>query len=230
MGDDAAKEKKNVLQRAFKQVNRDCRKFWGYQIVADDDDSEDDDDWTEIKAVTYSSGESDKDAGVVFKQMTKQQQLTHVHTLWRRAKGKAVGGGKIIRRFAELSDEIAMFGATRRIGVEIEEAVEPAFFILMPDNNFRMGWNLVTVTLLLYTASFVPYRTSFIDDAPPGLETWEWVVNALFMFDIVINFISAYENSDKNIEVRLKLIAKTYITSWFFFDCLAVFPFQLFEG
>jgi hypothetical protein len=141
-----------------------------------------------------------------------------------------VGGARIIRRFAELSDNIAMFGASRQIAVDIEEEIEPLPIILLPDNKFRMAWNLVTMILLLYTASFVPYRTSFIDDAPPGLETWEWIVDALFLIDIFINFVSAYENSDKNIEVRLKVIAQTYITSWFFFDLAAVFPFQLLEG
>jgi hypothetical protein len=71
----------------------------------------------------------------------------------------------------------------------------------------------------------VPYRTSFIDTTSEGLAIWEWTVDALFLVDIFINFISAYENSDKNIEVRLKMIAKTYIQSWFPFDLLAIFPF-----
>lgn len=157
--------------------------------------------------------------------MQEEAKEKHILDLWRRAKGKAVGGAKILKRFAELSDDIAMFGASRRIAVEIEEEIEPLPFILMPDNKLRMAWNLVTMVLLLYTASFVPYRTSFIDQAPPGLEAWEWVVDALFCIDLFINFISAYENSDKNIEVRLKVIAQTYITSWFFFDLAAVFPF-----
>jgi hypothetical protein len=62
------------------------------------------------------------------------------------------------------------------------------------------------------------------------LIAWEWVVDALFVVDIFINFISAYENSDKKIEVRMKDIAKTYIFTWFLFDLAAVFPFQLLEG
>ena len=50
--------------------------------------------------------------------------------------------------------------------VDIEEERVPLPFILLPDNKIRMAWNMVIVSLLLYTASFVPYRTSFIDDAP----------------------------------------------------------------
>lgn len=123
-----------------------------------------------------------------------------------------------------------MFGASRRIAIEIEEEIIPLPFILMPENKFRMAWNLVTMLLLLYTATFVPFRTSFIDEAPAALTIWEWIVDALFSLDLLINFISAYENSDKNIEIRLKVIAQSYITSWFFFDVAAVFPFQLLEN
>jgi len=66
--------------------------------------------------------------------------------------------------------------------------------------------------------------------APKGLVIWEWIVDALFIIDIFINFVSAFENQDKNIEVRLKVIAAMYIQSWFLFDLAAVFPFQLLEG
>ena len=51
------------------------------------------------------------------------------------------------------------------------------------------------------------------------------MVNSFFALDIFINFISAFENSDKNIEVRLGVIAKFYISSWFLIDLVAVFPF-----
>jgi hypothetical protein len=123
-----------------------------------------------------------------------------------------------------------MFGVSRRIAVTVDEDIKPLRIILMPDNKFRMAWNIITMLLLLYTASFVPYRTSFIDVAPNGLVIWEWIVDALFIIDIFINFVSAFENQDKNIEVRLKVIASTYIQSWFLFDLTAVFPFQLLEN
>jgi len=111
----------------------------------------------------------------------------------------------------ELSDTIAMFGVSRRIAVVIDDDIKPLPIILMPDNKFRMAWNIVTMLLLLYTASFVPYRTSFIEVAPNGLVVWEWIVDGLFIIDIFINFVSAFENQDKNIEVRMKVIASTYI-------------------
>lgn len=145
--------------------------------------------------------------------------------LWRKLKVKLIAGARIVDRFAELSEKITMFGASRGIAVDFEDEMIPLPIIMMPESRVRMAWNMVTLILLVYTATFVPYRTAFIEEVSPALEVWEWIVDTLFLIDIIVNFLSAYENTDKNIEVRLKYIARTYITSWFFFDLAAVFPF-----
>lgn len=118
-----------------------------------------------------------------------------------------------------------MLGASKKIDLDLDEEIIPLPFILMPENKLRMVWNVVIVLLLLYTAFFVPYQTAFIDDLSEAFNNFEWVMDALFMFDICLNFISAYEDSDKNIEVRMKKIAASYIKTWFFFDLSAVIPF-----
>jgi len=123
-----------------------------------------------------------------------------------------------------------MFGASRKIDLDIEEDITPLPFILLPENYIKMTWNFVIMFLLLYTATFVPYRTAFIDDVSTGLANFEWLVDALFIFDLFINFISAYEDRDKNIEVRLKWIALNYFKTWFFLDVAACIPFQLLES
>ena len=150
---------------------------------------------------------------------------TRVHDLWRRLIIKAFGGAKIVRRFAELSEDITMFGASRKIDLDIEEEIIPLPFVLLPENWFKMFWNFVIMFLLLYTATFVPYRTAFIDDDSEGLANFEWLVDALFIFDLIINFVSAYEDRDKNIEVRIKFIALNYIRGWFLLDVAACIPF-----
>jgi hypothetical protein len=86
-----------------------------------------------------------------------------VKDLWHKLKLKAIGGTRIVRRFSELNDNITMFGASKKIELDIDEEITPLPFILMPDNKFKMLWNFVTMLLLLYTATFVPYKTAFID-------------------------------------------------------------------
>ena len=67
------------------------------------------------------------------------------------------------------------------------------------------------IFLLLYTATFVPIRTAFIDDVTPLFAAFEYTVDGCFIFDLFVNFLSAYVDRDKNLEIRLKKIAFTYV-------------------
>jgi len=101
-------------------------------------------------------------------------------------------------------------------------------FIILPDSKFRGFWNIIIMILLIYTATFLPIRTAFIDVDPPGLFETEIIIDVLFFMDVFINFCSAY--IDKNtgfIEAGFKKIAHNYCTSWFLFDITACIPFQL---
>jgi len=52
------------------------------------------------------------------------------------------------------------------------------------------------------------------------------VVDGLFMFDILVNFLSAIEKSDGRLINNPKIIASEYIRTWFAFDFLSVMPFD----
>ena len=55
------------------------------------------------------------------------------------------------------------------------------------------------------------------------------IVDALFFVDIFVNFLSAYEVPGSNtFEVRLSVLAKDYLLSWFFVDFIACIPIELF--
>lgn len=41
-----------------------------------------------------------------------------------------------------------------------------------------------------------------------------------------MNFLSAYETADKNVEFRLAYIAWMYLRTWFLFDVFSCIPFQ----
>ncbi len=95
----------------------------------------------------------------------------------------------------------------------------------MPQSKFKLAWNIIIILLLLYTATYMPYRICFIDDASTGLLLgWEYLADVLFFLDIFINFISALELPDGTIDPRLKSIARAYVKSWFFLDLCATFP------
>ena len=83
---------------------------------------------------------------------------------------------------------------------------------------------------MLYTATYVPYRVAFVDgDSSFGFQLFENSLDGLFFIDIFVNFLSALEKKDGSYECNLKIIAKTYVKSWFFLDLVATIPTQLFE-
>jgi hypothetical protein len=114
--------------------------------------------------------------------------------------------------------------------MKFEEAIKPKWFIILPDSKIRITWNLVVLLLLMYTATFVPYRTSFITRNEDSLEAKiELVIDAMYFLDLYLNFFMAYEDADKKVEVRALKIAANYCKTWLFFDFLACIPFQYLE-
>lgn len=138
-----------------------------------------------------------------------------------------------MRKFTEIHRNILIFGTTKNINYDPNQAERYAYkrrapYIILPESRFMRGWNIIIMLLLIYTATFLPIRTAFMDADPPGLFESELFIDALFFCDVYMNFVTAF--IDKNtgfIEVAFKKIAYNYITSWFFLDLTACIPFQL---
>lgn len=107
----------------------------------------------------------------------------------------------------------------------------------MPTSPFKLFWNLITVCLLLYTATYVPYRVAFNDDdGGTAFQIFDYFVDGLFAFDIFVNFLSALELPNGKfilrssyfilggIETRLRMIVASYAKSWFVLDVCGLFP------
>ena len=103
----------------------------------------------------------------------------------------------------------------------------------MPDDTFKRVWNIIIIVLLIYVATYVPVSICF-NQSGPGEETTlieiiDYIVDFLFAIDIVVNFLSSYEDSQGLPVVELKQIATNYLTGWFALDVLACLPVQLIE-
>lgn len=71
----------------------------------------------------------------------------------------------------------------------------------MPQSFFKSVWNVILIILLVYTATYMPYKICFIDEPSQSSEIVDTVVDVLFAIDIIINFISAVELADGNIAI-----------------------------
>jgi hypothetical protein len=87
--------------------------------------------------------------------------------------------------------------------------------------------------LLVYVVSVVPVNISFSQNLPDkgysSADGFDLFVDFLFGIDLVINFISSYEDSHGLPVVSLKKIAWKYVSSWFIIDLIATFPTQVIE-
>lgn len=101
-----------------------------------------------------------------FSQMNREQRELRMKYLWHRAYAKARGASHILIKFGDLNKKIYIYGAKKKLKrnedmAEIE--VRPTTCVILPDSQFNSYWNLIMTLLLLYTASYMPFRLSFID-------------------------------------------------------------------
>ena len=97
----------------------------------------------------------------------------------------------------------------------------------MPDDSFRINWDLLISLLLFFTFFVTPYRIAFTDKDNLGWTIIDSTIDLIFCVDICMNFFMAYYNDEYIlIDSRCKIAGK-YIGTWFFIDMLAVIPFNL---
>mmetsp|Transcript_5655 Transcript_5655/g.5165 ORF Transcript_5655/g.5165 Transcript_5655/m.5165 type:complete len:280 (+) Transcript_5655:859-1698(+) len=145
---------------------------------------------------------------------------------------KANGGAKIMEKFGEVHRRILVYGTTKYINqdakVDSGSFSRKLPFILMPDICFKKFWNIVVMLLLIYTAVYVPYQVAFVDSDSTAMFRFELFIDSLFISDIIINLISAYEDENTGlVEVRFRKISLNYLGGWFILDSLCSIPFQL---
>ena len=103
-------------------------------------------------------------------------------------------------------------------------------FIIRHNSKFRMRWDLFIIVLVLYNCVLIPFQLAFSGqyDSTPS-DDFGYIVDLMFVFDVIFNFRTTYINSKLGIEVtKGKDIAKNYMKSWrFYFDTVSVMPFEL---
>ena len=65
---------------------------------------------------------------------------------------------------------------------------------------------------------------AFVEQEGVGVKSVNYTIDVLFFVDICVNFLSAYEKPNRKNEIKLKNIARNYLSSWFVFDLIATFP------
>ena len=77
------------------------------------------------------------------------------------------------------------------------------------------------VLALIFTMIYVPIRIAFFDKVSLTFFILEYIVDLIFISDIIFNFFTAYYDQDHILITNKKLIAKAYFKGWFIIDVLA---------
>jgi CRP-like cAMP-binding protein len=101
--------------------------------------------------------------------------------------------------------------------------------VLVNSNRWRIRWDMLIITLALYSSIATPFTVSFqTDDSYLAYDIWEYFVTAFFVVDIAVTFRSSFMDKEGNEVVDPRIIAKQYIYSGLFFlDLVASFPFEI---
>jgi len=154
--------------------------------------------------------------------------------MWRTVWNKASAAVSVCRLKEVVITKISLFGRqllAEQLISRTVKAQKVCACIIMPQGNFMFIWNLLIIVLLAYSCVYVPVEVAFLEfsankvDKALGL-----LVDFLFACDIVVNFLSAHEVPGTNAyEVRLSVLAREYLTGWFFIDFIACLPVDVFE-
>lgn len=114
---------------------------------------------------------------------------------------------------------------------ENEVKHEAPRYLIKPDSRFRRVWSYIIMILLLYTASFIPYRIAFEEIVYfDALTIVDCISDFIFMIDIGINLFTTYMLPDGKLETSQKQIFLRYLRGWFILDIVASIPFTLIDG
>lgn len=50
--------------------------------------------------------------------------------------------------------------------------------------------------LVVITCIYAPYTLAFLEEVPDSLEVLDTVINFIFLFDILVNMVSAYQDEN----------------------------------
>ena len=73
-----------------------------------------------------------------------------------------------------------------------DEDIEAPPCMIMPSNTYKSYWDLFITLVLVYTCIVTPLRLAFVKgDETLGWTIQNFVVDAFFLIDIIINFMTA---------------------------------------
>ena len=111
---------------------------------------------------------------------------------------------------------------------ETESKINTRKCVINPNGEFCKSWDLLMVTLLLFTAAVTPFEVAFLtSNGVDGLFVINRMVDIGFIADMFVNFfLGYYDEVEATMIWNHKKIAKRYLSGWFSIDLVSILPFD----
>jgi hypothetical protein len=96
------------------------------------------------------------------------------------------------------------------------------------NNKNKIIWDIFIGILLIIVCLFIPANLAFIDVEPLWITLVISFLDFIFLIDMVLCFITSYMDEDIMTEVvDRKIIAFSYLKTWFLVDLLSILPINM---
>lgn len=119
-------------------------------------------------------------------------------SLWLQAGQKSFLMGYVLVEFLQVKKRVMRYGTSRRVVLreKPKKPPEKGCRLIHPEHPGKRAWDIFIGALLIYTALFVPFRLAFEDEASLGVQVWDFMVDGLFLADIVLTFCTGFFDRD----------------------------------
>lgn len=98
----------------------------------------------------------------------------------------------------------------------------------MSNNPIKICWDFLILVLLIVVCVFVPYHLAFEQEESEAWLIFYYAIDLCFFIDIILTFFTSISDSQEVHEItNRKVIAKTYLGSWFAIDIVSIIPINL---
>ncbi|GFR51323.1 hypothetical protein Agub_g13688 [Astrephomene gubernaculifera] len=155
-----------------------------------------------------------------------------------KARNGGFGGGAAFKASSKLlqsqpsmlrrsNSYIEMPGLWHRIThVDVRGVTDSILPICNPDTVPRRVWDLMVMSLVIWTVITVPLSVSYGLPHNMTFEVIGYLITGLFLLDVLVNFRTAYYNYQGELVRDSTAIASNYLKLWFWIDFFGTIPFD----
>lgn len=96
--------------------------------------------------------------------------------------------------------------------------------MVYPEDKFKEYWDGINSLVLILTCFVTPIRLAFYSHDELIWYIINYMIDFLFLADIIIIFNTAYYDDDFHLIENKRQIATFYLKGWFVVDVLSIFP------